>query len=31
VAESATTMPPFFRPMKAMNRPIPQVMAIFRL
>jgi len=29
VAGLETTMPPFFRPMKAMNRPMPQVMASF--
>jgi hypothetical protein len=29
VAGLATTMPPFFRPMKAMKRPMPQVMANF--
>ncbi len=29
VAGLETTMPPFFRPMKAMKRPMPQVMASF--
>jgi hypothetical protein len=31
VAGLATTMPPFFRPMKAMKRPMPQVMAQLQL